>query len=748
MSPPPLSQPVVSVIMRIHRPADRALAAVQSLLRQTLEAWELALVGFGAEEVFDGIGRDPRIRHDLVFSTTDSRAASLNRPVASTRGPFIAFVDSRDLASADRLALQCTFLQRGAEYGLVAAGVEYLRRRGRPGHRVVLQVTPDGLMALLLHQNVIPFGSVMLRRECFDRLGGFDEHLQHGVEHDLWVRIALHCRSAVLSKVLCLQVMRDRGSWRARGDLDSCPNDRRRRYVEQLLQTHPRGARILEDSVSRYPDDDVLWDCYVTGPGASSRSLVDPADRQEPAWSAALTRGGIDRQLFGGFGRAVGSTDSAAGCNLSALFMACLRYRLGDPAPFNRLGRHYLHGNPLLAYLCHLRALSIEPHQGPVLSQALAAWSDGVTIPRVSAAQDPCARSAGQLARGRSPIATCKVSVLMPTYNGAQRIQESIQSVLNQTFQDFELVIVDDGSEDRTEEVVRSLGAPRVRYIRTEHRGLAAALNTAQQHAGGRYLAYLDDDDVYYPEHLARLVPVLDTSDAAMVYSKSRLVYGQRDRGTFRPKLDLGTYTDDYDYDSLHHRCIISTLNVVHRRECMTPLGGFDERLPRCMDWDFWVRLSEQFPIVHRDAFTGEYRHHEGNMSARDFPERRVLTDLLQNYFTSCRGLAILCWAAHLQGRLEECQQLRRALERSPFAFREDVYRRLLHIVPRMPRGSRLAERLFSHRPRWYLRYLVSLWRERRWSAFQDIPPTLYPRLLCSGASSGWSFVVRRWYAR
>src|SRR5258705_10332336 len=106
-----------------------------------------------------------------------------------------------------------------------------------------------------------------------------------------------------------------------------------------------------------------------------------------------------------------------------------------------------------------------------------------------------------------------KVSVIIPTYNRAECLRSAITNVLNQTFQDFEIVVVDDSSQDHTREVVNSLDDKRIKYIRHErNKGVAAARNTGVSNAKGDYIAFLDDDDEWFPEKLKKQCAVLEAS--------------------------------------------------------------------------------------------------------------------------------------------------------------------------------------------------------------------------------------------
>ena len=115
------------------------------------------------------------------------------------------------------------------------------------------------------------------------------------------------------------------------------------------------------------------------------------------------------------------------------------------------------------------------------------------------------------------------VSVIMPTYNRGAEIKESIQSVLNQSFKDFELIIVNDGGTDGVKEIVDSFCSEKIKYYKLDrNKGLAGALNEGILRAEGKYIAYLDDDDIYYPDHLETLIGFIEKHpDCDLIYSNA-----------------------------------------------------------------------------------------------------------------------------------------------------------------------------------------------------------------------------------
>jgi len=204
---------------------------------------------------------------------------------------------------------------------------------------------------------------------------------------------------------------------------------------------------------------------------------------------------------------------------------------------------------------------------------------------------------------------TPTVSVIIPTYNRAHLVGRAIRSVLNQTFQDFEIIVVDDGSTDNTEEVVKSFNDPRIRYIRHEqNRGGSAARNTGIRAASGEYIAFLDSDDEWLPEKLARQVQLLRASDETVGLVYTRVCYfdstGKRHPGPV-PK------ARGYVWQALLEENVIGTASsVIVRKACFDRVGLFDERFPARQDREMWVRISQHFQVEFLpDVLTIRYLH-------------------------------------------------------------------------------------------------------------------------------------------
>ncbi len=207
-----------------------------------------------------------------------------------------------------------------------------------------------------------------------------------------------------------------------------------------------------------------------------------------------------------------------------------------------------------------------------------------------------------------------KVSVIIPTYNRAHMITEAIDSVLNQTFKDFELIIVDNYSSDNTESVVKSYADERIRYFKNQNNGLVSInRNYGIQKSGGEYTAFLDDDDLWLPEKLEKQVELLDSSkELGLVYSDSYVVDSNGDLRENTFFYDMKPFRGNA-FNELLQGNFIPTLTVAIRREVLDKVGVFNPGYKICQDYDLWLRIAEYYPIDFIEQPLAKYRvHSEG----------------------------------------------------------------------------------------------------------------------------------------
>lgn len=186
-----------------------------------------------------------------------------------------------------------------------------------------------------------------------------------------------------------------------------------------------------------------------------------------------------------------------------------------------------------------------------------------------------------------------RVSVIIPTYNRAYILGRAIQSVLNQTYQDFEVIVVDDGSTDNTEEVVLNFGSEKMRYIRHDkNRGAGAARNTGIRAARGEYIAFQDSDDKWYPNRLEEIAGIMeDHENIDFIFSYGKIIKN----GEIIGDVGRAPWANDLSREELVVRLFsdnfIALQGVVVKKERVLEVGGFDERLTSAEDYDLWLRL-------------------------------------------------------------------------------------------------------------------------------------------------------------
>ena len=233
------------------------------------------------------------------------------------------------------------------------------------------------------------------------------------------------------------------------------------------------------------------------------------------------------------------------------------------------------------------------------------------------------------------------VSILTPAYNSAAYVAETVESVLQQTCSDFELLIVDDGSTDDTLAVVRALAEAdtRVKGFASPHGGPAVARNVALQHARGQFLALLDSDDVWDPSFLSTQLSLLQKQPEIAIVTANVVSRGGPFDGTPFWPITSGTH-ELRTYDPIAHEDAVSVF-AVFRRAVIDRIGGFDPVFTGNEDYEFWLRaMNAGFRVLQNRAILGRYRRRPGSVSSDDV---RMLNGII----------AVLESAGRMDGRLE-----------------------------------------------------------------------------------------------
>lgn len=207
-------------------------------------------------------------------------------------------------------------------------------------------------------------------------------------------------------------------------------------------------------------------------------------------------------------------------------------------------------------------------------------------------------------------------SVVIPSFNRAYCLSRAIESVLEQSFSNFELIVVDDGSTDETEELVSSyLVDSRVRYFKTENQGVSRARNFGVEQARGEYLAFLDSDDQWLPNKLQLQMSFLEA------HPECRVVHGEeiwiRREVRVNPMKKHKKSGGDI-FKKATRFCCMSPSTIVIKKDFFQQRGGFDENFPVCEDYDLWLRLCFDQDVGFISEFLiKKYGGHDDQLSQR-----------------------------------------------------------------------------------------------------------------------------------
>ena len=445
--------PKVSVLMSVYNGEAYLERSITSILSQTYRDFEFLIFNDASTDSTEAILKnvhDPRIK--VITNTVNlGLTKSLNRGIEIARGQYIARMDADDLSLPFRFEIQVGFLDSHPEYAILGSSYLLIDQEGRTLSLVKVPVDDSQIRENLLKQNCFGHGSVMMRREAVQRVGGYDERFKCSQDYELWLRIVEAFKASNIEEALYC--------W-----------------------------RLSNDSISKMNE----W---------------------EQKYYASLAR-----------------------------FEANLRKKVNQNV--------------------------------------------------------------------KKP--TPKVSVIIPTYNRPDGLAEAIQSVVDQTYFHLEIIVINDDGIDVSNTINPFKTKREVKYVKHDHnKGLPAARNTGIRFSSGKYIAYLDDDDIFYPWHLDVLVNFLETNEFKVAFTEACQAYQTNENGKYiTTKRDI-PYAMDFDEDQILINNMMPVLCVMHQKSCLDEVGLFDENLTTHEDWDLWIRMSRKFRFAHIEDLTCEFRWRE-----------------------------------------------------------------------------------------------------------------------------------------
>jgi glycosyltransferase involved in cell wall biosynthesis len=282
---------------------------------------------------------------------------------------------------------------------------------------------------------------------------------------------------------------------------------------------------------------------------------------------------------------------------------------------------------------------------------------------------------------------TPKVTVLIPTYNCAKYLPQAVESALKQSYQDFEVLVIDDGSTDDTAAIVRGLTArhpEKVRYIHQENAGLAEARNAGIKAAQGELIALLDADDMWLPERLQKGVAAIEADPSiGLVHANITRISESGDILDTPARVE-GTFKGNMFLPIFLRQVHISCPTVMFRKACCEKVGYFDSYLTRlgCEDRDLWLRIAQNYKVVYVPEVLAYYRVSSQSMSQnldkmtkarlyvvdKYFPQSsghsRIRNKALAKIFRDIGDLSLL-----KKQYAAACEQYRRAIKHDPLCF-------------------------------------------------------------------------------
>lgn len=237
------------------------------------------------------------------------------------------------------------------------------------------------------------------------------------------------------------------------------------------------------------------------------------------------------------------------------------------------------------------------------------------------------------------------VTVLMPVYNAAPYVRLAIESILEQTYADFELLIIDDGSTDTSQEVIRSYADPRIRLLENgENQGLTRTLNAGLEAARAELIARQDADDLSLPRRLEKQVAFMEAHPAIALLGTQALQIDHR--GRYRGTIDHSLETAGLRWELLFGNAFVHSSVMYRRKIVWRELGGYSEAFPFAEDYELWSRVASSHSVANLPDRLVAYRVHASAQKQRFREQQSLLGQIAQRNFAQTFGPEIFSTAA------------------------------------------------------------------------------------------------------
>jgi glycosyltransferase involved in cell wall biosynthesis len=579
--------PLFSIIVPTYNQAQYLSGALDSLLKQTFEDWEAVVVNDGstdgsAEVMNQYAKKDPRIR--IIHKTNGGVASALNEGIKNTRGRWICWLSSDDLFEPDKLEIHVQAFKEHPDIRFFHTN--YYIFDEKRGLKCVLEDDPRNFVAPVefqvlhyLDRNCANGISVVIHREVFEQVGFFDEKYRYGQDFDMWLRINAQYRARFIDRKTVVT------RWHSNRDTCSFPEggfyDSARACIEFLnahtfsecfpaldLKIAKGAAKAIKETIAVvFNPNAMMYKCYF------NTALLERLCE----WLCQFCPDDLKRALMP---RLAGTIENLKNSNLpQELKDALLEFSQNLEKDYHYAPHDFIKkaAESARKFLTCGNSKKVESIQRYL--SLFNPHNDQQTL------EDDL----------QGPL----VSVIMPAYNSSGHIAKAIESVLDQSYQNFELIIVDDGSTDNTKEIIAGFKDNRIKYFYKENAGASSARNLAVQNSRGTFIVILDSDDMMAPDFILRHITEFENHpDVDLIYCDDQLIDDEDRpiRVIVRPEY---TKRELLIRDLFRCGFPVVPFRTCIRRDVFDTIGFYDETLRVAEDYDMMRRLLRAGKKVH-----------------------------------------------------------------------------------------------------------------------------------------------------
>lgn len=224
-----------------------------------------------------------------------------------------------------------------------------------------------------------------------------------------------------------------------------------------------------------------------------------------------------------------------------------------------------------------------------------------------------------------------KISIIMPTYNRSDYICEAIESALGQTYDNIELIVIDDGSTDGTRKQLEKYSSDRrFKYMRQENQGQSIARNKGLKMAEGEFIAFLDSDNIWLPGKLERQVEIMNKNQSFDIFYGDGILIDEK--GAEVSRENMSRYSGNITRHLIKDNCV-SMNTTLTRKKCFDELGGMSEEVRAGDDYELWLRLSTKFKFYYTPEYFVRYRVMDDQISTDKYRRFNSNERVLQKFF-------------------------------------------------------------------------------------------------------------------